>query len=138
MTKKQTSNKVRSADGIKPAINEKARRRRKNQLTLQRNADDAPYRRNDLLPDLSISYLPIDRLRPADRKVRRHDEKQIARIRRSILKFGVCQPVLVDGDYNIVHGHGVVEAARRAELDRIPVIVVDHLSAPDADCCRSR
>jgi ParB-like chromosome segregation protein Spo0J len=47
---------------------------------------------------------------------------------RSIEKFGVCQPVLISKDRTIVHGHGVVEAARAAGLTQIPVVFVEHLS----------
>lgn len=131
MVTKRKSKKVRSADGIKDAAHEKARCRRERQVASRELADHAPVRRNDLLPDLTVSYLPVDALRDAERKVRRHDEAQVARIRNSILKFGICQPVLVDGEHRIVHGHGVVEAARGAGLPRVPVIVVDHLTAPE-------
>lgn len=72
--------------------------------------------------------MPIDALRRAPRQVRRAHAAQVARIRVSIEKFGVCQPVLISKDRTIVHGHGVVEAARAAGLTQIPVIFVEHLS----------
>jgi DNA modification methylase len=77
---------------------------------------------------LTVSYVPIDELGQAPRRVRRAEAPQVARIRASIEKFGVCQPILISKDRTIVHGHGVLEAARAAGLTEIPVIFVEHLS----------
>jgi ParB-like chromosome segregation protein Spo0J len=54
---------------------------------------------------LVVSYVPIDELRQAPRRVRRANAEQVARIRASIEKFGVCQPILISKDRTIVHGH---------------------------------
>jgi ParB-like chromosome segregation protein Spo0J len=75
-----------------------------------------------------VSYVPIDELRRAPRRVRRAEAPQVARIRASIEKFGICQPILISKDRTIVHGHGVLEAARATGLTEIPVIFVEHLS----------
>ena len=98
------------------------------QRTLAEIADHTPKKRNDLLPQLAVSYVPIEELRQAQRRVRSQDPAQVARIGASIEKFGVSQPILVDQDRTIVHGHSVVEAARAAGLKQIPAIVVGHLS----------
>ena len=115
-------------DGLTPRLKTKSRARRERQHTLAGIADHAPKRRNDLLPKLAVSYVPIEELRQAPRRVRRAHAEQVARIRASIEKFGVCQPVLINKDRTIIHGHGVVEAARAAGLTQIPVIFVEHLS----------
>ena len=119
---------VAAPDGLKPALKAKSRTRRERQRALAEIADHPPKRRNDLLPQLTVSYVPIDELRQAPRRVRRAEAAQVARIRASIEKFGVCQPILVGKDRTIVHGHGVVEAARAAGLKQIPVISVEHLT----------
>ena len=119
---------VAAPDGLKPALKAKSRARRERQRTLAEIADHSPKRRNDLLPQLTVSYVTIDELRPAPRRVRRGEAAQVARIRSSIEKFGVCQPILVGKDRTIVHGHGVVEAVRAAGLKQIPVIFVEHLT----------
>jgi ParB-like chromosome segregation protein Spo0J len=75
-----------------------------------------------------VSYVPIDELCPASRRVRRAVAAQVAKMRASIEKFGVCQPILIAKNMTIVHGHAVVEAARAAGLKQIPVIFVEHLS----------
>lgn len=119
---------VAPAAGITGLLTAKARRRRDSQRGLSEIAGHMPVRRNDLLAQLTISYLPIDQLLPARRRVRQRDPVQVARIKSSIEKFGICQPVLVDGDNRIAHGHGIVEAARAAGLSTIPVIAIDHLT----------
>ena len=119
---------VAAPNGLTPALKAKSRTRRERQRALAEIADHPPKRRNDLLPQLAVSYVPIDELRQAQRRVRSADLAQVARIRASIEKFGVCQPILIGKDRTIVHGHGVVEAARAAGLTRIPVIAVEHLS----------
>ena len=119
---------IAAPDGLTPQLKTKSRARRERQRTLAGIADHAPKRRNDLLSSLAVSYVPIEELRQAPRRVRRAESAQVARIRVSIEKFGVCQPVLISKDRTIVHGHGVVEAARAAGLTKIPVIFVEHLS----------
>jgi ParB-like chromosome segregation protein Spo0J len=119
---------IAAPDGLTPQLKTKSRARRDRQRSLAGIADHAPKRRNDLLPALAVSYVPIEELRQAPRRVRRAESAQVARIRVSIEKFGVCQPILISKDRTIVHGHGVVEAARAAGLTEIPVIFVDHLS----------
>jgi ParB-like chromosome segregation protein Spo0J len=119
---------IGAPDGLTPQLKTKSRARRERQRTLAGIADHAPKRRNDLLPTLAVSYVPIEELRQAPRRVRRAHAEQVARIRASIEKFGVCQPVLISKDRTIVHGHGVVEATRATGLTKIPVIFVEHLS----------
>jgi ParB-like chromosome segregation protein Spo0J len=119
---------IASPDGFTLNLKTKSRARRQRQRALAEIADHAPKRRNDLLPKLAVSYIPIDELRQAPRRIRRAESAQVARIRVSIEKLGVCQPILAAKDGTIVHGHGVVEAARAAGLTQIPVIFVEHLS----------
>src|SRR5690606_29711985 len=73
-------------------------------------------------------YLPIDALRPADRRVRKSTASQNAKVELSLRQFGVCSPILIDGDCRIVHGHVVWEAARRLGLEAMPVVRIDHLN----------
>jgi hypothetical protein len=120
--------RVRPAAGIKEGMRAKSRGRRDCNRTLLEIAEASPAIRNDLLPKLSSSSVEIAKLIPASRRARRTGKEQIERIKASICKFGVCQPVLVDGAYRIVHGHGIVDAARALGLSELPVIIVDHLT----------
>jgi hypothetical protein len=117
-----------SPDGLTPGLKAKSRVRRQRQHALAEIVDHTPKRRNDLLPKLAVSYVPIDELGQAPRRVRRAEAPQVARIRASIEKFGICQPILISKDRTIVHGHGVLGAAPPAGLTEIRVIFVEHLS----------
>src|SRR5580704_4463791 len=70
----------------------------------------------------------IARLIPSARNARTHSDDQVAEIAGSIAAFGFIVPVLVDREGIIIAGHGRVLAARKLKLERVPVIVADHLS----------
>ena len=75
-----------------------------------------------------IEYFEIDRLIPNARNARTHSTEQIAEIAGSFQAFGFMSVVFVDEKDSILAGHGRVLAARLLGLDRVPVIVVRHLS----------
>jgi hypothetical protein len=77
---------------------------------------------------LSVAYVPLDRLKPDPGNARRHSAKQVGQIARSIEAFGFNVPILVDGDGNVVAGHGRLAAARRLGFGEIPAIRLEHLS----------
>ena len=79
-------------------------------------------------PAERLELRDIDSLTPSARNARTHSELQISEIAGSIVAFGFMVPVLVDSDGNIIAGHARVLAARKLKLERVPVIVVDHLS----------
>lgn len=72
----------------------------------------------------------LDDLIPYARNARKHPPSQIAKIAGMIREFGFTTPLLITGDNSVIAGHGRIEAARMAGLDTVPVIVIDHLSAP--------
>ena len=75
-----------------------------------------------------VEPMLLDRLIPYARNARTHSDEQVAQIAASIVEFGWTNPVLVDGQDNIIAGHGRVLAARRLGLDVVPVLVLDHLT----------
>jgi ParB-like chromosome segregation protein Spo0J len=75
-----------------------------------------------------VEVLPINRLRPWPRNARTHSRKQIRQIAESIRRFGFTNPVLIDGDNQILAGHGRVEAARELGLETISCMRIDHMS----------
>jgi ParB-like chromosome segregation protein Spo0J len=119
---------VEPAAGLKPVLQEKSRKRREAQKSLTSCEQHGSGQRNDLLPTLRVEYLPIDALRPANRRVRKSTVSQNAKVELSLRQFGVCSPILIDGDGRIVHGHIVWEAARRLGLETIPSVRIDHLN----------
>jgi ParB-like chromosome segregation protein Spo0J len=75
-----------------------------------------------------IEIWPIDKLVPYARNPRTHSDAQIAQIAASIAEFGFNNPILVDTQAGIIAGHGRLLAARKLQLEHVPVIVLDHLS----------
>jgi DNA modification methylase len=75
-----------------------------------------------------IELFDVGRLIPSARNARTHSDAQVAEIAGSISAFGFMVPVLVDRDGGIIAGHGRVLAARKLGLERVPVIVAEHLS----------
>lgn len=128
MTTKAKRGQVAQAAGLTPALQHKARSRRATGVALTETAVHTPARRNDLTPELKLMRVPIGALKSAPRQVRRGEKTQAAKLDASIAKFGQAQPVLVDVNNVIVHGHGVYEALRRAGAEDVSVICISHLS----------
>jgi DNA modification methylase len=77
---------------------------------------------------LRVEQRPIFALKPNLRNARIHTDKQKHQIARSINEFGFNNPVLIDGNDQIIAGHGRVEAAQLLGIDTIPTIRLEHLS----------
>src|ERR1700674_3807278 len=75
-----------------------------------------------------IELWPIDKLIPFARNPRTHSDAQVAQIAASIAEFGFNNPILVDTRAGIIAGHGRLLAARKLGLEKLPVIILDHLS----------
>lgn len=72
--------------------------------------------------EAKIVMRPVGALRPYPRNARRHSKKQLKQIAASIERFGFTNPVLVDGDGQILAGHGRVEAAKLLGMSDVPTI----------------
>ncbi len=75
-----------------------------------------------------IRQLDLDQLVPGRYQPRqRFDEADLAELEQSIRQFGVIEPLvarpLADGSYEILAGHRRWQAAQRAGLNQIPVVV---------------
>src|ERR1700733_5759701 len=79
-------------------------------------------------PRLSITYVPIARLKLNPRNPRLHSDKQIQQIARSVETFGFNVPVAVDSNLTLIAGHCRVLAARLLGITELPTIRLDHLS----------
>jgi DNA modification methylase len=75
-----------------------------------------------------IEQRSVAKLIPYAANSRTHSDAQVAQIAASIKEFGWTNPILVSGDNSIIAGHGRLMAARKLEMEEVPVIVLDHLS----------
>lgn len=78
--------------------------------------------------NVTIESVSISSLRPRGRNPRTHSKKQIKQIADSIREFGFLNPVLVDGGYGIIAGHGRVEGAKLLGMTEVPAVRIDHLT----------
>ncbi len=82
----------------------------------------------DLLADMRIELRRIDVLIPYARNAKQHSDAQVAQIAASIREFGWGAPILVDGQNNVIAGHGRLLAARKLGLPEVPVVPMEHLT----------
>ena len=70
----------------------------------------------------------IDKLIPYINNARTHSPEQINKLRSSLREFGFINPVIIDSDFNIIAGHGRVQAAKAENITHVPCVLVDHLT----------
>ncbi|MGE9010455.1 site-specific DNA-methyltransferase [Leptospira interrogans] len=76
----------------------------------------------------SLQHVRINRLRPAARRTRRHSKNKIAQLTKNIREFSFVEPIITDENLRVLGGHARLEAAKAAEMTRVPVIVLTGLS----------
>lgn len=81
------------------------------------------------IAELHIEYIALDKLTPYGNNARKHDEADLATIEASIAEFGMCDPIGIWSDKNIiVEGHGRLLALRKLGFTEAPCIRLDHLT----------
>ena len=75
-----------------------------------------------------MKLVSIDKLIPYVNNARTHNAEQINKLRASLREFGFINPVIIDGDYNIIAGHGRVMAAQEEHIEEVPCVFADHLT----------
>ena len=72
--------------------------------------------------------ISIDRLVPYGKNTRIHSEEQIGKLCQSIQEFGFISPILIDGEMNVIAGHGRLAAAKRLGMEKVPCLLVEGLT----------
>ena len=75
-----------------------------------------------------FQLVSIDKLIPYVNNARTHSREQINKLRSSLREFGFINPVIIDAEYNIIAGHGRVEAAKAEGISEVPCVFADHLT----------
>lgn len=83
-----------------------------------------------------IDLVKIDKIKPYERNAKIHNSLQLEQIKKSILEFGFTNPLIVDSDFNLIAGHGRLEALKmlnRVEFKDKPInevnaVIIDGLS----------
>jgi DNA modification methylase len=88
------------------------------------------------MANLAIQYVSPDRLRPYPGNARTHSRKQLKLIENSIKRFGFINPILVTDDFEVVAGHGRLQAAKSLGMQLVPVVPLSSLSEADKKALR--
>jgi ParB-like chromosome segregation protein Spo0J len=80
------------------------------------------------VPEMALTVRPIEALKRFGPETRKHPEKQIRALMKSLQTFGFNRPLIVDEDDARLGGDAVWEAARRLGLKEVPTIAVVHLT----------
>ena len=79
--------------------------------------------------ELQIEYISLDKLTPYENNARKHDTADLKTIEASIDTFGMCDPIGIWSDKNIiVEGHGRMLALKNLGFTKAPCIRLDHLT----------
>lgn len=76
----------------------------------------------------AIEWLEISDLVQYENNSKKHTEKQLRLIEKSIEEFGFISPCLIDENNNIIAGHGRTEAAQRLGMRTVPCVRVEGLT----------
>ena len=79
--------------------------------------------------ELKIEYIALNDLVPYEKNARIHTETDVETIKKSIDAFGMCDPIGIWSDKNvIVEGHGRMLALKALGHTKAPCIRLDHLT----------
>lgn len=75
-----------------------------------------------------FKLVPVEKLVPYINNARTHSDVQVGKIRASMREFGFIAPLVVDRDYNVLAGHGRLEAAKAEGYQKVPCVFADDLT----------
>lgn len=83
-----------------------------------------------------VKFMAPTDLKPYWRNNKKHSQRQIEDLGRTLKQFGFDQPIVVDENNVIIKGHGRYLAATYYNLSTVPVVVRDDLSEEQARAAR--
>ena len=75
-----------------------------------------------------FQLVPTDKLIPYANNARTHSKEQITKIRSSLREFGFINPIIIDKNFNVIAGHGRLEASKAEGLEEVPCVFVEHFT----------
>jgi ParB-like chromosome segregation protein Spo0J len=83
-----------------------------------------------------VEVVDADVLIPYTNNAKEHPEEQVKKIASSIKNYGWDQPIVVDGENEIIKGHGRLQAAELLGLEQVPVITRTDLTGAEKKASR--
>ena len=75
-----------------------------------------------------MQLIATEKLIPYVNNARTHSTEQINKLRSSLREFGFINPVIIDRGFNVIAGHGRIEAAQAEGISEVPCVFADHLT----------
>ena len=75
-----------------------------------------------------FKLVDVDLLVPYANNARTHSKEQIKKLQSSLREFGFINPLIIDRQYNLLAGHGRLEAAKAEGYREVPCVFVEDLS----------
>ena len=75
-----------------------------------------------------MQLIATEKLIPYVNNARTHSAEQINKLRSSLREFGFINPVIIDRDFNVIAGHGRIEAAKAEGISEVPCVFADYLT----------
>lgn len=77
---------------------------------------------------MEILMRKVSELTPYDKNAKQHDATQVANVANSIKRFGWQQPIVIDENGVVVIGHCRLMAAKKLNLNEVPVTIASGLT----------
>ena len=75
-----------------------------------------------------MQLIATEKLIPYVNNARTHSAEQINKLRSSLREFGFINPVIIDRGFNVIAGHGRIEAAKAEGIPEVPCVFADYLT----------
>lgn len=75
-----------------------------------------------------MQLISTEKLIPYVNNARTHSAGQINKLRSSLREFGFINPVIIDRGFNVIAGHGRIEAAKAEGISEVPCVFADYLT----------
>lgn len=75
-----------------------------------------------------VQEVAVSRLKPYEQNAKKHGCEQIEKLKDSIKEFGFLTPCLIDAEFNLIAGHGRVEAAKELGISKVPCVFIEGLT----------
>ena len=77
---------------------------------------------------MDIINVKTEDIKSYHKNAKKHPQKQVSLIAKSLLEFGFNQPLVLDKDNSIIVGHGRLEGAKKAGIEEVPVLYRENLT----------
>ena len=75
-----------------------------------------------------LQSVEIAKIKPYKNNAKIHGKNQLKKLQESISEFGFLTPCLIDQDFNLIAGHGRVEAAKALGMKEVPCVYIENLT----------